>query len=64
MTKGQKIEALKALQDVLADSITLGMLDEALEQNGVTHEEECRNMEDWLTQKVQELIEQEMSSDG
>jgi hypothetical protein len=40
------------------------MLDEALEQNGVAHEEECRDMEDWLAQKIQDLIEQEMTSDG
>jgi hypothetical protein len=63
MTKGQKIEALEVLEEMLNEDIILGRVSWLFIQRGVTSCTEQKDMEDWLTQKVQGLIEQEMSND-
>lgn len=64
MTKGQKIEALEVLKEMLNEDIILGRVSWLFLQRGVTDCTEQKDMEDWLTWKVQDLIEQEMTSDG
>jgi hypothetical protein len=63
MTKGQKIEALEVLKEMIDVDIRFGRASWLLSRHGVTGAVEQKDMEDWLTWKVQDLIEQEMTSD-
>lgn len=62
MTKGQKIEALEVLKEVIDEDIRFGRASDFLRQKGIISWVEQKEMEDWLAQKIQDLIEQEMTS--
>jgi hypothetical protein len=62
MTKGQKIEALEVLKEMIDEDIRLGRASWLFLQRGVTSWIEEKDMEDWLTWRIQDLIEQEMTS--
>lgn len=56
MTKGQKLEALEVLRQLLEEDIKTGRASETLRNQHVTDAVEQQNMEAWLLWTVQDLI--------